>query len=546
MNIGIDVGGTHTDAVLLDDGHSVVGTAKTLTRPEVAVSLSEVLASLLRDLPDRSPIKRVTVSTTLGLNSVLTGTGDPVGALVTTGPGMPFDPEPHGVPVRELSAKQDHRGVVLEPLKKGEALAAAKSLVGDDKVFALVIASKFGPKNPEIEEAIHGEALPVAPGPVTRASQLFGALNFPRRLNSAVLNAGVSRLYGGFLSDSEKAAKDLGLSGAELLVLKSDGGVMSLGEAAFKPVDALAAGPAASLLGLWFLFRDETDKDILMVDMGGTSTDLALLTGGLPLMIPEGLKIAGKNTLVRGLLTSSVALGGDTDLVYGGGRFVAEARRRGLALALDPSGLETRPPTLTDALNVLGKAKVGDAAVSVASFERLGEDPAALAKLALDAVMTRLADAVEAFLADVNVRPVYTVNDFLVDRKLVPGKVVFLGGPAASLAAVAEDWLKLPCASPPEALYANALGAALARPTFEAELYADTALGVLSIPTLGVSRRIGREYNLDTAKKELLEALRGREGARITLAESFNQLMDRGQTGRIIKVRAQGSPGLLA
>jgi N-methylhydantoinase A/oxoprolinase/acetone carboxylase beta subunit len=544
MYIGVDVGGTHTDAVLLDEGFKIVSVSKTPTLVDILETLSSVLSDLLKGAPSADKIKRLTISTTLGLNSVLTGTADPVGALISYGPGLPFDPSGTGVPTRLLSATQDHRGVVLNPLRDGEAREAARELVAEDKVVSLVVSSKFGPKNPILEEEILKEIEGVAPGSAVSASRLFGSLNFKRRLHSAVLNANVERLYGTFLRDLEKTTESLGLRSAEILILKSDGGIMSLSDARQKPVNALAAGPSASLLGLWSLYRDVMEDDILMADMGGTSTDLAILSRGAPLMIPEGLRIAGKDTLVRGLLTSSLALGGDTDLVYEDGSFKVMAKRRGLALSLDPEGYRDRPPTLTDALNVLGRCSVGNPEISREAFKKLG-DPDKLASEAVNAVLLHLKNSADRFLEEINLQPVHTVNEFLVDWKIDPKKIVLLGGPAAAMAPLASEFFKMPVEAPPEATYANALGAALARPTFEADLYADTILGVLSIPTLGIKRQIGREYNLDTAKKELLDAIKGQERARLTLAESFNQVSDYGHTGRVIRVKAQGSPGLM-
>jgi N-methylhydantoinase A/oxoprolinase/acetone carboxylase beta subunit len=544
MHIGVDVGGTHTDAVLLDEAFKIASVSKTLTLPDILDTLKKVLSDLLKDASLGHKIDRLAISTTLGLNSVLTGQADPVGALVTSGPGLPFDLESLEVPARLLSATQDHRGVVLRKLREGEAREAARELVASDKVSALVVSSKFGPKNPVLEEEILGEIKGVAPGPVISAAKLFGSLNFNRRLHSAVLNAAVKRLYGRFLDDLQKTVEALGLLVREILILKSDGGIMSLSEAREKPVNALAAGPSASLLGLWSLYRDEAGEDILMADMGGTSTDLAILSRGAPLLIPEGLKIAGKDTLVRGLLTSSLALGGDTDLLYEDNVFKVLPRRRGLALALDPEGAEDRLPTLTDALNVLGRAKVGDVEISFRAFQKLG-DPVSFAKMAVDAVLSRLKNAADRFIEDINLQPVHTVNEFLVDWKIAPKRIVLLGGPAAAMAPLVSERFDMPAEAPPESTYANALGAALARPTFEADLYADTILGVMSIPTLGVVRPIGREYNLDVAKKELLEAIKAQERARLTLAESFNQVSDSGHTGRVIRVKAQGAPGLM-
>ncbi|MDR1039195.1 MAG: hydantoinase/oxoprolinase family protein [Deltaproteobacteria bacterium] len=544
MYLGVDVGGTHTDAVLLDGDFRLRSTAKVPTGTDLIATLKEALAKSLEGTDSRY-VKRLTVSTTLGLNSLLTGVADPVGLVVTGGPGLAPDPSLLGVcGTRTLSAAQDHRGAEVAPWLPGEAAAAARSLAAEG-AKALVCGSKFGPKNPELEERMKAEAAGAFKGPLVAASSLFGGLNLPRRLASAVLNAAVTRLYDGFLRDLEGAARELGL-GARILILKSDGGVMTADEARRVPAAALAAGPAASLLGLWSLDREGTD-DLLMADVGGTSTDLAVLSGGKPLLTPQGLRIAGRDTLVRGLLTWSVALGGDTDLDWGPEGFAPAARRRGPALALDPEGAAVgRPPTLTDALNVLGRCEVGDPEISRAAFRKLGRDPEALAAQAAGAVLDRLKEAAREFLDRVNRQPCYTISEFLVDWRLEPSRAVLLGGPALALAPLAAGHLGMPVEAPPEASCANALGAALAKPTLEAELYADTALETLSIPTLNIRRRIGGNYTLEDAKRELLDALGGSDGSvQLTMAESFNQMGGRGRSGRVIRVKAQEAPGLM-
>ncbi|MDR1656284.1 MAG: hypothetical protein LBT47_01850 [Deltaproteobacteria bacterium] len=552
MFLGIDVGGTHTDAVILEEiGPGLArpaAQAKAQTGERAIESLSAVLASLLKGCNPAS-VKRLTVSTTLGLNSVLTGTADPVGIMATSGPGLDLEPADWGPLFRLLGGRQDHRGQVVEPLDPSQARAAAEELWGL-KAAALVVASKFGPKNPQLENEMYAQAVAassqLAGRQVMAASSLFGRLNFPRRLGGAVLNAAVKRLYDAFLDDLSQAVAACGLK-CPVHVLKADGGVMETEAAREKPVLALAAGPAASLLGLWALSGDDSDHDVLMVDMGGTSTDLALFSCGRPLMTPGGLTLAGRPTLVRGLLTHSLALGGDTDLEMIDGQIVPQPRRRGPALALAPEGLGRRPPTLTDALNVLGFCRLGEVEVSEKAFDALIPGQAKqMAEQAVAAVLKLLRQAVDKFVKQINDQPVYTISDYLVDWKLEPARVVFLGGPAETLAPLAEKALGLPASAPNGAATANALGAALAKPTSEAELYADTALGVLSAPTLGCRRSIGFSYTVDEAKRELLSLMGGGGDLRITAEESFSQLSDAGRSGKVIRVAAQSAPGLVA
>jgi hypothetical protein len=160
--------------------------------------------------------------------------------------------------------------------------------------------------------------------------------------------------------------------------------------------------------------------------------------------------------------------------------------------------------------------------------------------------LTRVRDEYLAFVDRVNLQPVYTISDFLVDWRLKPKVAVFLGGPAETLAPLAGRVLGLPTMAPSGAATANALGSALARPTYEAELYADTDHGLMSVPTLGKQREINSSYDLEKAKMELFELMGGGSDLRITSAESFSQFHELGRAGKIIKVTAQSAPGLVA
>ncbi|MDR1608838.1 MAG: hypothetical protein LBT38_10585 [Deltaproteobacteria bacterium] len=544
MYLGVDVGGTHTDAVLVSEDFQTLGAAKAITRPQVLDSLNEVLSQLLAG-HDPKKVQRLTVSTTLGLNSVLTGTAPPVSLMVTSGPGLDLEPADWGPLFKALPGSQDHRGQILDHLDYELAFQAAQELA--KKADIMVVGAKFGPKNPALEETMLKAALAAGIPTVIAAAKLFGRLNFARRLGGAILNGAVLKLYEDFLGALQKALTARGLT-SEICVLKADGGIMSLEEARVKPVLALAAGPAASLLGLWALAAktpNEPEEDILMIDMGGTSSDLAILSRGQPLLTPEGLTLAGKPTLVRGLLTHSLALGGDTDLAWENGQIKPLAQRHGPALALDPENAEGRRPTLTDALNVLGLCQIGEVAISRRAFDKLTPgQPEKAAQLAVEAVLDKLSQALGEFLSVINGQPVYTISEFLVDWRLTPSRAVILGGPAATLAPLIAEKLNIPTQAPAEAATANALGAALAKPTTEAELYADTATGLLSVPTFGLKRQIGSRYDLDEAKAELLGIL-GSE-AQITFAEIFNQVSDYGDSGRVMRVRAQTSPGLIS
>lgn len=547
MYLGIDVGGTHTDGVCLGDDFAIARVAKVPTRADcVMESLSEVLGEILTGI-DPAKVRRLALSSTVGLNAVLTGRADPVGVLATGGPGLAPDWAEGGPLFALLGAALDHRGEILRAFSAEEAEGGIRRLLASGaKAFALI--SKFGPKNSAFEEAMAGAAQKLAPGfPITRASELAGRLNFPRRLHTAVFNSAVTRLYAEFLRDVEAAAGRARL-GCPIMLLSSEGGAMTVAEAQKSPVKILAAGPAAGILGLWAMA--DLSGDALMIDIGGTSTDLAVMADGRPLMTAEGLAICGRPTLVRAFLSSSIALGGDSALTFDNGECRVGPNREGPALALCPNDAGTRRPTLTDALNVLGLADVGDRRVSLKAF---GRNPETQAQAALDCALEMVETAARKLLEYVNSRPVYTIDEVRLARELSPARAALLGGPAEALAAPLEKRLNIPTAVPKESSVANAVGAALARPAVSAELYADTALGRMNVPALGISRAIDKSYNAQKAETELLELLAQKQPSSspvgkpvITQSQSFHQLVTYGRSDKIIRVQGQIAPGVLS
>ncbi|MDR2161523.1 MAG: hydantoinase/oxoprolinase family protein [Desulfovibrio sp.] len=559
MLIGLDVGGTYTDAVLLDENAWQGKDAPYVKAVKAPTQADSVLPGVLRALEevlegeDPNAVKRVCVSSTLGLNALLTGREDPTGVLAVPGPGM--DPAlfwGEGDNLRILSGAEDHRGIAVAPLDPGAARQALRAFAAQG-IAACAVVGKFSPKNPEQEYALRDLARQeLGPdAPVACGSDASGALNFPRRLHTAYCNASLTRTAGRFASALDEAAKRLRLN-CPIVIMKADAGVFSNAEAAGEPAAAMGSGPAASLMGVLALLPfpgGRSPRDLLMVDMGGTSTDLALLAHGQPLLAREGLRVAGRPTLIRSLWTRSIALGGDSVLAWDEGKPRVGPDRLGPALALAPEDLGQRPPTLTDALVVLGRARLGRPEAAQAAMDALDAEAGRKdgARAFVDAALDRIRQEAESLLAEVNTRPVYTIRELLVTETLAPEAAVLIGGPAGAMAPLAETALGMPVLVPPAAACANALGAALARPTRTADLYADTLRGRMSMTALGIEKSIDHRYGLGEAKRDILAALaeEGCDPAQLVFAESFRILDERQGRGSIIKIRAQRPAGLL-
>lgn len=603
MYIGLDVGGTNTDAVLLNTAYEVVQSCKVpTTHADVGLGIISALQKLiLGQAPEK--IRRVCVSSTLALNSLLTKRYDRTGLLLIPGPGLAPAPQWQNPLVEILPGAQDHLGNIIAKPDKAQVIQALENLK-KHHIKALGIVTKFSPKNPALEEWLRDIAqdffagsndlpqssapssppLPLPSAfPLILGSNLSGTLNFPRRVATAWCQAALTTINTRFIAKLEEAMRNLKLT-CPLDILKADGGTFAHTIAALNPADSIGSGPAASILGA--LPQAPVNHDSAIISIGGTTTDIAILAKGEPLMLKEGLIIDGKATLVKGMHTQSIALGGDSSLAFEQGELVIKPERLGPALCLAPEDLNKRPPTLTDALRVLHQHEQGDEVVAREALLPLAEkahcsvDEIAMSALqiALETLATTLADFVE----ELNSQPVYTIREIQYTDPIAPRQLILIGAPAPALSGPLEQALALPVTAPKEAGIANAIGAALARPTVDAELYADTGTQRMTIAPYGITKRIGKAYSLDEAKADLIHALQkplhetyaqynkyaatkrdnlhkadgdsatphsffeGDSLIHIVFAETFHTLSSRGDRGKIFRLKAQVSPGLIS
>ena len=206
-------------------------------------------------------------------------------------------------------------------------------------------------------------------------------------------------------------------------------------------------------------------KNYLIVDIGGTTTDLAAVVEGEVLFERDGATIAGYKTLVPAVLTRSIGLGGDSELAYQKGTgIVIGPKRAGNPLCLGGDRLTT-----TDAAVALGLAKLGSEEAARQGFLRWGQALGlqwdVLAQQVIEAFTTRLVQAVESFYHELETMPLYTVREVLHPPELKPGAVVGLGAPAPVFVPALGEALGLPWEVVPFSSGANAIGAASARAT---------------------------------------------------------------------------------
>jgi len=179
------------------------------------------------------------------------------------------------------------------------------------------VVSKFSVRNPAHELRI-AEVLGNSFDNIVLGHRLSGNLNFPRRIATAYLNAAVHSVHKKFFEAVRDSLEKKGLH-IPILVLKADGGTINFESSIEVPGQTILSGPAASVMGS-LPFASETE-DTLVLDIGGTTTDMAVLVRRVPLLEPLGGEIGGYKTLIRALRTQSIALGGDSAVRVADGRY---------------------------------------------------------------------------------------------------------------------------------------------------------------------------------------------------------------------------------
>lgn len=549
--IGIDIGGTHSDGVLAA-GTRILAAAKVGTcHEDLLVSIRALLARLLEGR-NAAEVAAVKLSTTLTTNAIVTGRIAAVALLVSGGPGIAAEHYRIGPQFHQIRGSLNHVGLETAALDRDE-LAAALAECRQAGIRHYAVVSKFSPRNPVHEVQMAAAVQAYGAGHVLSCGhQLSGSLNFGRRIGTAYFNAAVSDIARNFAGALGQSLKDFSLEQAGVHILKADGGTLPLARALDMPVQSILSGPAASVMGA--LATLSQHEDVALLDIGGTTTDLALLADGQPLLEREGIALAGRPTLVRALRVQSIGLGGDSAIHVEKGRVSCGPERSGPCMAAGG-----REPAVMDACNVLGRARYGDVAASKAGLLRLaascGMPAETLAQAALDCAAQTIHRALLALIEEVNSKPLYTIQEILTERRIAPKRLVLIGGPAAVFRPLLEEQTGLPVLCPQLAGITNAIGAALCRPTGILELHANTARRTLLATAAGVVRHIDRNFTLQDAvaeAKKLLQASMEESGMalepddmQLVQADAFNMVEDCYTSGQNMRVRVQVKPAVL-
>ncbi len=319
--LGIDTGGTYTDAVIIDQRkHTIVESAKAITtKGDLSVGVAEAIAAVLRGEKGkeaRGNISLIAVSTTLATNAVVEGHGSPVGVVLVgfddgmaerTGIARAFP----GIPIVRAAGGHNHNGEEVEPLDLVPIVAACKACV--TSVSAYVVASAFAVRNNSHEIIVRDAIVEATGKPVTLSTEISTSLDAPRRALTATLNARLISRISHLIEAVNSAAKSLGLS-CPVMIVKGDGSLAHAAVVASRPIETILSGPAASLIGAkWLSGLD----DFILSDMGGTTTDVGVLQNGRPKLAGEGASVGGWRTMVKAIDIKTIGLGGDSEVHIG-------------------------------------------------------------------------------------------------------------------------------------------------------------------------------------------------------------------------------------
>lgn len=482
--IGIDVGGTFTDIVLIS-GEEVLKSGKIPTRQDDL--LNTVLDSLdYLGLENIEVIDQITISTTLVTNAILQNRLPQVELILFPGSGMKLTSLPWPISYRTLSGELDYRGREVLPPNKNEWLRLTEELANTAPQALVAIVGKFSHRNHTFEKQLAAYLEKAVPNIVVALGSEWGQTNFYRRSLTTYLNLASKNLAFDFASQLQKAVQARGYK-APIRVLKADGGVLPLDK--IRPVESIYSGSAASVLGA--MAQSMPEQSYIVVDVGGTTTDIGLVLSGSPLISSRGAQIGPFLTNVRSLAVRSIPFGGDSAVMMDNGEIILADYRLGPAYCLGGNY-----PTPTDAMRYLKLTDFGDySKAEEAIMTLLPENKREMqfGKEAAERIINQMAEqigtVIEELLQEWKAEPAYKVWEVLHQQEDYKFSIQLSGGGAPGLASTLEKRMNTKTVVKNFSAVSNALGAALAKPAFSWTLNLDTYLSRYRIEETGEQGR---------------------------------------------------------
>jgi N-methylhydantoinase A/oxoprolinase/acetone carboxylase beta subunit len=312
--LGIDTGGTYTDAVLFEEGAGIVAKAKALTtRHDLAIGIGQSVTSVLEASGARAcDIGLVSLSTTLATNALVEGQGSRVGLVMIGFEEKDMNRDGLAAalgrdPVIHLPGGHDVHGRET-PLDTGPLESVCDDLQNDVTAFA--VAGYFAVRNPDHEIRVRDLLRQRTNRPVTCSHELTSRLGGPRRALTTLLNARLIAMIDRLIEATQTHLQGCGIA-APIMVVRGDGALIAADVARAQPIETILSGPAASLVGARHLTGL---ADGVVADIGGTTTDVAILEGGRPRLDPEGAIVGGYRTMVEAVAMHTFGIGGDSEV----------------------------------------------------------------------------------------------------------------------------------------------------------------------------------------------------------------------------------------
>lgn len=316
--LGFDTGGTYTDAVLMDmSTGKVIEKAKALTTRD---DLSAGIRNSIKDFDRKyyKDIVMVSLSSTLATNSIVEGKGCRVGLISI---GREFD---RSIPVDiYLPVRGGHTLSGQEAEDLDETMVSNGIMGMKDRVDAVAITGYLSVRNPDHEIRVKRIAQNVLDVPVVCGHELSSSLGFNERTVTSVMNARLIPIIKDLMDSVKNVMMENGIE-APLMIVKGDGSIMGEEIALERPIETILSGPAASMIGAKMLTGR---NDAIVMDMGGTTTDIGILRNGQPRLEKEGAVIGGKRTRVLAAEISTSGIGGDSRIIVNGGKFMLSSLR---------------------------------------------------------------------------------------------------------------------------------------------------------------------------------------------------------------------------
>jgi N-methylhydantoinase A/oxoprolinase/acetone carboxylase beta subunit len=312
IGLGIDAGGTFTDSVLYDlAARRVLAKAKSLTTyQDLVIGIRNSLNQLPKD--QLALVEVTSLSTTLATNAIVQDRGHKVGLIVLT----PFDwftDEIGHNPTIRVPGAVDITGDVVEPLDEDACRLAVNRLVAEEHCGAIVIGGYGSVHNPQQVNRAREIAVSVTDAPIVCAHEVSRRLNAVQGARTAIANARLLPVISRLTASVRSAMAELGLP-ERLMVVKGDGTPVSESVACLRPIETILSGPAASVSGARLLSGCD---DALVMDIGGTTTDCAILANGLVTVAPAGARVGAWTMSVDVADINTAGLGGDSRIDFG-------------------------------------------------------------------------------------------------------------------------------------------------------------------------------------------------------------------------------------